>query len=183
MVQWQHGETLSEAGMRALVDALRQTGSWLALRLKHENDAASLEFDARNGVRTAGWTIAYEPVPPDVLHQVLEAVPGLHVSRTHLAYNPLYVMRGLHSETSPYVLFLTNGVPMTLWGNGNIGEFWGGMPVEAISKLLTERPESVGLVVPGMPASSPGMGGNPQDWLALDVFLIGSDGELQAFDF
>ncbi len=73
------------------------------------------------------------------LDQVLESVPGLHVSRTHLAYNPLYVMRGLHSETSPYVLFLTNGLPMTLWGNGNIGEFWGGMPVEAISRIEVIR--------------------------------------------
>ncbi len=69
------------------------------------------------------------------LDHVLEAVPGLHVSRTHLAYNPQYVMRGLHSETSPYVLFLTNGIPMTLWGNGNVGEFWGGMPVAAISRI------------------------------------------------
>ncbi len=73
------------------------------------------------------------------LDQVLESVPGLHVSRTHLAYNPLYVMRGLHSETSPYVLFLTNGVPMTQWLSGNIGEFWGGMPVEAISRVEVIR--------------------------------------------
>jgi hypothetical protein len=59
----------------------------------------------------------------------------------------------------------------------------GHVPVEAISKLLTERPDGVGLVVPGMPASSPGMGGDPDDWLALDVFLIGTGGELRAFDF
>ncbi len=73
------------------------------------------------------------------LDQVLESVPGLHVSRTHLAYNPLYVMRGLHSETSPYVLFLTNGVPMTLWVSGNVGELWGGLPVEAISRVEVIR--------------------------------------------
>ncbi len=59
----------------------------------------------------------------------------------------------------------------------------GHVPVEAISKLLTERPDGVGLVVPGMPARSPGMGGDPQDWLALDVFLIDSEGELQVFNF
>lgn len=59
----------------------------------------------------------------------------------------------------------------------------GHVPVEAISKLLTERPDSVGLVVPGMPPSSPGMGGDPADWLVLDVSLIGRDGELLRFDF
>jgi hypothetical protein len=59
----------------------------------------------------------------------------------------------------------------------------GHVPAEAISTLLTERPQGVGLVVPGMPADSPGMGGDEADWLALDVFLIGSDGELQRFEF
>lgn len=59
----------------------------------------------------------------------------------------------------------------------------GHVPVEAISKLLSERPDGVGLVVPGMPPSSPGMGGGPQDWLALDVFLIDGDGGLHTFDF
>ncbi len=48
-------------------------------------------------------------------------------------------MRGQHSETSPYVLFLTNGVPMTLWTSGNVGEFWGGMPVEMISRVEVIR--------------------------------------------
>ena len=73
------------------------------------------------------------------LDRALESVPGLHVSRHHFTYNPQYVMRGLHSETSPYVLFLTNGVPMTLWGSGNISELWGGLPVEAISRVEVIR--------------------------------------------
>ena len=73
------------------------------------------------------------------LEQVLESVPGLHVSRSHLAYSPLFVMRGLWSETSPYVLFLQNGIPLTLWENGSIGAFWGGMPVEAIARIEVIR--------------------------------------------
>lgn len=59
----------------------------------------------------------------------------------------------------------------------------GHMPVEAISNLMSERPDGVGLVVPCMPASSPGIGGGPQDWLMLYVFLIDRDGDLQVFDF
>ncbi len=59
----------------------------------------------------------------------------------------------------------------------------GHVPVEAISKLLTERLDVVGLVVPGMPAKSPGMGGDQQDWSAMEVILIGRDGQLLPFDF
>jgi hypothetical protein len=59
----------------------------------------------------------------------------------------------------------------------------GHVPVEAISKLLAERPAGAGLVVPGMPSRSPGMGGDREDWLAVEVFLISPDGELVIFDF
>ncbi len=59
----------------------------------------------------------------------------------------------------------------------------GHVSAEAVSSLLAERPDAVGLVVPGMPPSSPGMGGDQQDWLALEVFLIGHQGQLSVFDF
>lgn len=35
----------------------------------------------------------------------------------------------------------------------------GHVPVEAIKKLLTEKPEIAGISLPGMPSGSPGMGG------------------------
>jgi hypothetical protein len=47
----------------------------------------------------------------------------------------------------------------------------GHVPVDAIARLLKEKPPIVGLVVQGMPIGSPGMGGpNPQpyDVLAFD---------------
>ncbi len=59
----------------------------------------------------------------------------------------------------------------------------GHVPVEAISKLLAERPSGAGLVVPGMPSLSPGMGGDREDWQVVEVFLITPDGELEIFDF
>ncbi len=73
------------------------------------------------------------------LEQVLESVPGLHVSRNHLGYDPLFVMRGLWSEESPYLLFLANGVPITSWASGNLGGFWGGLPVAAIARIEVIR--------------------------------------------
>ncbi|MEE9227629.1 MAG: DUF411 domain-containing protein, partial [Acidimicrobiia bacterium] len=59
----------------------------------------------------------------------------------------------------------------------------GHVPVEAIARLLDDRPDAVGITVPGMPADSPGMGGDPATWAALDVFLIGHNGQLTKFDF
>jgi hypothetical protein len=59
----------------------------------------------------------------------------------------------------------------------------GHVPVEAIARLLADRPDAVGITVPGMPADSPGMGGDAATWAALDVLEIGHDGQLTLFDF
>jgi hypothetical protein len=47
----------------------------------------------------------------------------------------------------------------------------GHVPADVIEKLLMEKPEFVGLALPGMPSGSPGMGGEletPLDILAFD---------------
>ena len=54
----------------------------------------------------------------------------------------------------------------------------GHVPIEAIERLLAERPDAIGLALPGMPADSPGMGGDPSTWASQPVLLIGSDGTL-----
>lgn len=59
----------------------------------------------------------------------------------------------------------------------------GHVPAEAITAVLATRPIAVGITVPGMPADSPGMGGDASTWAALDVFLIGFDGRLTPFEF
>ena len=54
----------------------------------------------------------------------------------------------------------------------------GHVPVEAIEKLLDERPDIDGIAVPGMPANSPGMGepnGEPLEVLSVN------DGQTAAF--
>lgn len=53
----------------------------------------------------------------------------------------------------------------------------GHVPARAIAKLLAERPKIRGLAVPGMPAGSPGMGGEPE---AYDVIAFG-DGATRVF--
>lgn len=59
----------------------------------------------------------------------------------------------------------------------------GHVPVEAIQRLLAERPDAVGLALPGMPADSPGMGGDEVSWSRQPVLLVDADGSLTAWDF
>lgn len=51
----------------------------------------------------------------------------------------------------------------------------GHVPVDAIQRLLAERPEIVGLAVPGMPAGSPGME-SPNPPQSYQVLAVGRDG-------
>lgn len=59
----------------------------------------------------------------------------------------------------------------------------GHVPAGAILQLLAQRPDAIGLALPGMPEDSPGMGGDPETWESQPVMLIESDGTLIPFDF
>ncbi|XPF96029.1 TonB-dependent receptor plug domain-containing protein [Colwellia sp. RE-S-Sl-9] len=73
------------------------------------------------------------------IDEVLEAVPGLHVSRNAVGYNPIYSFRGVHSSYNSQVLMLVNGIPITNNFVGDRGQVWGGMPVEAIARIEVIR--------------------------------------------
>lgn len=47
------------------------------------------------------------------LDDVLETVPGLHVSLSSTGFSPIYSMRGIHTDKNPQVLMLVDGVPLT----------------------------------------------------------------------
>lgn len=59
----------------------------------------------------------------------------------------------------------------------------GHVPVGAITTLLAERPDAAGLALPGMPADSPGMGGDVTTWETQPVLLITNDGEMVPFEY
>ena len=73
------------------------------------------------------------------LDEVLETVPGLHVSYRSLGYAPIYTFRGVYSSTNPQVLMLFNGLPITNLYLGDRNQAWGGMPVESISRIEVIR--------------------------------------------
>lgn len=55
----------------------------------------------------------------------------------------------------------------------------GHMPIEAIEKLVSEKPDVVSIALPGMPMGSPGMGGAKKG--AWTVVSIDKDGNQQDF--
>ncbi|MGB5147566.1 MAG: TonB-dependent receptor plug domain-containing protein, partial [Porticoccaceae bacterium] len=73
------------------------------------------------------------------IDEVLETVPGLHVARSALGYNSIYVFRGMYSDVNPQVLMLVNGIPLTNLYVGDRNVAWAGMPVEAISRIEVVR--------------------------------------------
>lgn len=79
---------------------------------------------------------------------------------------------------------LENGIPaeMVSCHTGETDGYMieGHVPPADIRRLLAERPDAVGLAVPGMPYGSPGMG--PEDRReAYDVFLIRPGGSTEVF--
>lgn len=79
---------------------------------------------------------------------------------------------------------LDNGIPqeMVSCHTGRIEGYMieGHVPAADIRRLLDERPDAVGLAVPGMPYGSPGMGPESQRE-AYVVYLIRRDGTTEPF--
>ena len=77
---------------------------------------------------------------------------------------------------------LDNGIPqeMVSCHTGRIEGYMieGHVPAADIRRLLDERPDAVGLAVPGMPYGSPGMGPESERE-AYEVFLIRRDGSIE----
>jgi iron complex outermembrane receptor protein len=72
------------------------------------------------------------------LDQVLEMVPGLHVSLSQNRLNSIYSIRGIHTTQNPQVLFLIDGVAMSHpFSSGRINTFR--MPVNSIQRIEVIR--------------------------------------------
>ena len=73
------------------------------------------------------------------IDEVLETVPGLHVSRRAANYTPIYTFRGIYATENPQVLMLVNGISINNLFVGDRSQVWGGMPVENISRIEVIR--------------------------------------------
>lgn len=57
----------------------------------------------------------------------------------------------------------------------------GHVPVEDVRRLLSERPDAIGLAVPGMPIGSPGMEAPGRTPDSYDVMLVHNDGSTSVY--
>lgn len=75
------------------------------------------------------------------LDEVLETVPGLHVSHASIRYASTYMIRGLGggNQANPQVLLLQNGIPMTTMFNGDRGSAWNVVPLENVARIEVIR--------------------------------------------
>ena len=79
------------------------------------------------------------------IDQILESVPGLHISICPIGYNPIYSFRGVYAGFNSQVLMLVDNMPLTNLFHGDRNQVWGGMPVEAISRIEVIRGPSSAL--------------------------------------
>ncbi len=75
------------------------------------------------------------------------------------------------------------GIPDDLYSchTIEIGTYFveGHVPVETIAAVLDENPDIAGIALPGMPAGSPGMGGEKDE--SWTVYAVGENGAIEPF--
>jgi iron complex outermembrane receptor protein len=70
------------------------------------------------------------------LDEVMETVPGVHVTRSDNHYFAAYDFRGINGNpTNPQVLVLQNGIPINSMYRGDRGESARGQPLENIARI------------------------------------------------
>ena len=79
---------------------------------------------------------------------------------------------------------IENNVPEVMMSchTAKVGGYFieGHVPVRDIKRLLRDRPDALGLAMPGMPYRSPGMGPD-EEREAYDVFVVGKDDNITVF--
>ena len=85
---------------------------------------------SRDDIRASGAT--------DV-DEILETVPGLHVTRRGYMWQPIYTMRGIRALANTEVLVMMNGIPMNFGFLGNRGTLMAGLPLENVSHIEVIR--------------------------------------------
>jgi len=134
--------------------ALTLVGTAAAQTSEEEDDLALVYGDKANVSIATGSHQAISKAPSSAtvitaqdiqamgatdLNQVMESVPGVHVSMQHVAQNPIYSFRGIFTKENTQVLMLVNGSPITNVFAGDRSQFWGGMSLENVERIEVIR--------------------------------------------
>ncbi|MCI5161510.1 MAG: TonB-dependent receptor [Candidatus Electrothrix sp. AX5] len=79
-----------------------------------------------------------EKLGATTLDEVLETVPGLHVTPSFARLDAIYSIRGIHTSMNPQVLVLMNGIPFTRMHTGSRPVGFR-LPVSMISRIEVVR--------------------------------------------
>ncbi|CAK8711493.1 Iron complex outermembrane recepter protein [Candidatus Electrothrix laxa] len=79
-----------------------------------------------------------EKLGATTLDEVLETVPGLHITPSFAHLDSIYSIRGIHTSLNPQVLMLINGIPFTKPYNGTRPAGFR-LPVSMISRIEVVR--------------------------------------------
>ncbi|MCI5164714.1 MAG: TonB-dependent receptor [Candidatus Electrothrix sp. GM3_4] len=79
-----------------------------------------------------------EKLGATTLDEVLETVPGLHVTPSYIKLESIYSIRGIHTSLNPQALVLMNGLPFTTPYNGTRPSGFR-LPVSMISRIEVIR--------------------------------------------
>ncbi|MFZ6799017.1 TonB-dependent receptor plug domain-containing protein [Undibacterium sp. Di24W] len=69
------------------------------------------------------------------LQQILERVPGFHVSRSYFLNDPKYQIRGIQGDFNQQILLLIDGVRHQSPHTGGHGDVWVNMPTDQIERV------------------------------------------------
>lgn len=132
-----------------------------------------------------------EPAPPGVLNGVAMELHKAVGCGCCEIWEDYFQAQGVvvQASSDPDVqeLKVRLGIPEAAWSchtaivDGYVIE--GHVPAAAVAALLETRPDVIGLAAPGMPAGSPGMGGDESTWDQVDVLVVGTDGSLTPFNY
>ena len=79
-----------------------------------------------------------EKLGATTLDEVLETVPGLHITPSFAHLDSIYSIRGIHTSLNPQVLVLMNGIPFTKLYNGSRPAGFR-LPVSMIARIEVVR--------------------------------------------
>ena len=125
----------------------------------------------------------YMPIPPSTPATVYQS-PDCNCCTQHVAYlkSEGFQVEVVYVEDEGASIREKYSIPPNLWSchTALIEDYFveGHMPIEAIIKLLAEKPAIDGIVLPGMPSGSPGMPGPKTE--EFIIYAI-SDDEVSEF--
>jgi len=106
--------------------------------VKQQNVKVASGFQQSTATAPASTTVItaqdIEAMGARSLEEILEAVPGMHVSLSETGFEALYITRGMFSASNSEILVMVDDIPIKSVTNGSRG-LWSSPPVQHIQRI------------------------------------------------